>query len=313
MQRGIECLNSCVYNWLKKDNVSLKMSDIYFLGNGFKMHYTGNYGNHMIYTEQYESNRRFIKKYTDRSVWGKCREETFIDKTRFIKNMLQKYNRIIIRVSCAELPYNKKFLKGTIISHYILVTGYENGKFSICDACSPTYGEAGYEGNINEKELIDNWELMDCEYIILKYEKKIFESDKLKKKIVRKRKQQIKSYLKEPLNSFEKKYSGYRCIISLLEDMKEIFKYDISEIKNIIAECNKQLRIEGFQQSKMFICDAVELEYKEEYKYIVEKWDKLILKLLKSGVKNDSNLYKTIYEEAVELIEKENELLNEIF
>ena len=99
MKQGIECLNSCIYNWLINDNIHINMSDIYFLGNGFNMHYTGNYGAHMIYTEQYEANKRFVRKYAPDSVWDNYIEEdidSIDNKKVFLINMLEKYQRIII-------------------------------------------------------------------------------------------------------------------------------------------------------------------------------------------------------------------------
>ena len=59
--------------------------------------------------------------------------------------------------------------------------------------------------------------------------------------------------------------------------MEEIFKHNTFEIKEIVAECNRQLKIEGFEQSKLFILDSISNNDagKENGKSVVEKYEKI--------------------------------------
>lgn len=326
MKQGIECLNSCIYNWLINDNIHINMSDIYFLGNGFNMHYTGNYGTHMIYTEQYEANKRFVRKYAPDSVWDNYIEEdidSIDNKKVFLINMLEKYQRIIIRLSSSSLSYNKKFSRDKEISHYITVVGYEKNHFMIYDACPPVTDKDVYSGEIDDKDLLDNWNTYNNEYLILRYERDAFKEDRIREEVIAARNNQLKDYLKNPLLSNKKRYRGYRCFISLLEDMQSIFSNNI-DTKGVMAECNRQLRIEGFEQSKKFIFDNIftsgsdfenhdyQNQKYQEYQEIVKHWDKLIMNMFKAGIKGNVDLFNQVIEEAKRLILEENRILKNI-
>lgn len=321
MQQGIECLNSCIFNWLRQDFIQIKMSDIFFLGQGLNMHYTGSYGSHMIYTEQYKANIRFVKKYAENSIWDNCVEEENDKKKEFLIDLIKRYSRVIIRVSSSNLPYNKRFVNDKVISHYIMITGYENGSFKVHDGCPPAMDIEIYEGEISEKDLISNWEIMNCEYLVLQYKKETFANERIRKKVINSRNTQIRKYLNKNILFSGGRYSGNRCFVSLLEDMEEIFKHNTFEIKEIVAECNRQLKIEGFEQSKLFILDSISnndagkengKSVVEKYEKIVHRWNKLILTFLKAGIKKDYMLFSQVLEEARVLTTEETNILSEI-
>lgn len=310
MKPGIECLNSCIYNWLINDGIDISMSDIYFLGNGFKLNYTGSYGTHMIYTQQYEANKKFIRKYAIDSIWDNYIEEDNVNKKTFLINMLEEHRRIIIRLSSSALPYNRKFARNREVSHYITITGYEKKHFTIYDACSPDSASDIYSGEIDEEDLLNNWNTYNNEYLILKYKRDMFNKFTIKENVIRNRNVQIKEYLKTHLFSVNKRRVGYRCFTSLLEDMQGILGNDI-DVKNIFAECNRQLRIEGFEQSKKFMLDNIYVSH-VGYAEIVKQWDKLIMNMFKAGIKENEEMFKQIIDEAHKLTDKENSIFRSV-
>ena len=319
MSKGIECLNACISEWIRREKkYNINMSDIYFAGNGFRFHYAGLYCENILYTEQYIANKRFIKKYAKKSIWKNFGNNSYSDKIKFLNEIINKYGQIIIRVSSSRLPYNKKFLKESIISHYILINGSNDGSFSVYDGCPPIYGNEPYIGEISEESLLSNWELMCNEYIILKLNTG-FNEKKFKKNVNKKRIRQLEQYLKNDKNIHKKVNNGSNCIFFLLEDLKK--NLDNQNLRNIISESNLQLRVNGYMQSKYFILDSIinlnmnnNIKTLERvYKEMIHKWDEWLSNLFKAGIRRDLTLISKSIDEAYILVKEENKFLKEVF
>lgn len=193
----------------------------------------------------------------------------------------------------------------------------------IYDACPPVTDKDVYSGEIDDKDLLDNWNTYNNEYLILRYERDAFKEDRIREEVIAARNNQLKDYLKNPLLSNKKRYRGYRCFISLLEDMQSIFSNNI-DTKGVMAECNRQLRIEGFEQSKKFIFDNIftsgsdfenhdyQNQKYQEYQEIVKHWDKLIMNMFKAGIKGNVDLFNQVIEETKRLTLEENRILKNI-
>lgn len=126
---------------------------------------------------------------------------------------------------------------------------------------------------------------------------------------------------KDYLNSLVIKNAG-----ETSTDMQSIFSNNI-DTKGVMAECNRQLRIDGFEQSKKFIFDNISTsgsdfenqdyqnqKYQEyqDYQEIVKRWDKLIMNMFKAGIKGNVDLFNQVIEEANRLTLEENRILKNI-
>ena len=314
--KGIECLNSCIYNYLKNDNFKVSPSDIFFSSNGFRIRYRGKLCDRMIYSEQYKSNFKFLKLYMP----GFIEDNYIMGDNENMKLMLISHikhkERIIIRVSSSMLPYNKIFKKNQIVSHYINVIdySYERNTFTVSDGCPPINTNSVYQGEIEADALIDNWCIMNGEYIILKYDNNVLykiksDSDAMFEK-------QIMEYIKSPKVFWSSKYKGIGCILTMFEDMRYLFESKVSRISDIAANISRQLYIEGFMQSKYFVLDKVESmnisdNIREKYKENIDNWNRIILKMVKSAIKGDINEFDVVVKDVKKVNESESRILLE--
>lgn len=315
-QKGIECLSSCIYNKLYNDGINIRKSDIFFAGNGFELHYTGKFESRMIYSKQYESNYKFIKLFMGKSRADNYHSNAFENMRDFLIKQTEENGEVIIRVSSSWLPYNKVFHDDKAISHYINVLDYETGRFVISDGCPPVTGNEIYFGTIEENVLIDNWKNMNGEYFIIKYDRQSlsdvseYAGSVLKKQLLR--------YLKCDYNPIRKKYNGYKCFLTMLEDMQPLFDNEVAELGKIVLECNQQFRINGFLQSKEFLLEklreiSIDENMVNNYEDIYKQWNRLLLMLTKAGIKQDKKLFLEILKEADRLTCEENILIQKVY
>lgn len=316
-EEGIECLNSCIYNYLHNDGFAIDKSDIFFAGNGFDIRYTGKFEKRMIYSNQYESNFEFLNLYVPEYVQDNCVEFMQGDMKEFLIESITKRERIIIRVSSSLLPYNSLFSKSELISHYINVIDYNEkaGSFMISDGCPPTNDIKAYQNLIDENELISNWSTMNGEYIILKYHDNCI--NRVPEDAVRKFTEQLMEYIKDSFCLFKRRYRGYRSIITLMNDITPLFDNKCADIKRIMAEVQKQLRLNGFMQAKYYICDKFSkldttASVKNEYRKVIDEWNKIIMKMVKAGIRNNGEDFRRVINDAENLTVRENNILKEI-
>lgn len=66
----------------------------------------------------------------------------------------------------------------------------------IYDACPPVTDKDVYSGEIDDKDLLDNWNTYNNEYLILRYERDAFKEDRIREEVIAARNNQLKDYLK---------------------------------------------------------------------------------------------------------------------
>lgn len=316
-EKGIECLSSCIYNYLHNDGFYIDKSDIFFAGNGFDIRYTGKFEKRMIYSLQYKSNFKFLNLYVPEYIQDNRMEFMQGDMKRFLINSVNKRERIIIRVSSSFLPYNRLFHKSELISHYINVIDYDAKAncFIISDGCPPSNEIETYQNLIDEDELIANWSTMNGEYIILKYNNNCI--NRVSEEAAHKFTEQLKDYTKDGFCLLKKRYRGYRSIITLMNDITPLFDDKCADIKQIMAEVQKQLRLNGFMQAKYFISDRfskldITTSVYNEYRKVIDEWNKIIMKMVKAAIRKNGEDFRRIINEAEKLTVRENNILKEI-
>ena len=322
--KGIECLNSCIYNYIFNKGFDISRSDIFFLGQGLDITYTGHPGDKMIYSRQYESNYAFMREFMPDTV---C--DNIIGKsTGYMSEFLRKNvsdnegisdnKNMIIQVSSTRLPYNKVFSENDIISHFINVLKYDgiNRMYYISDGCPPVMTDMVWEDWISEDALLDNWESMGGKYIILNFNNN--KLDTIKNKSAEEFKSQLKAYLRGKNILIKSRYKGYKSAITLFKDMLPLFENNVLDINQLVININRQFKINGFLQAKEFILDkakALNIEGKicEEYTDIINEWNKQMMLFIKAGISNSPDKFRLLIKDIECLTDRELKVLERMY
>lgn len=311
--KGIECLNSCLYNHILNKGYPITGSDIFFLGHGLNITYTGHLEEKMIYSEQYESNHRFLKQYLPKSLHSSLLDVAMPEMKSFLVQTIREEKALILMVSSPQLSYNKVFQKNITITHFINVIDYNADKraFLVSDGCPPVLSDEVYEDWLDEQELLDSWESMGSRYVILNFDNNRLDEapDKSAEEFVR----QLEHYVKGRNRFIKSKYKGYRSVATLLKDMIPLFEHRVPEISPVVMNVHRQLKINGFLQSKEFILDkAKDLQLCDKicqaYHSIIEQWNREMMILIKTGIKADMQEFLQLIERIEILTDKEKNL-----
>lgn len=334
--KGIECLNSCIYNYILNKGFNISRSDIFFLGHGLDITYTGYPGEKMIYSRQYESNYEFLRKFMPDTISDNIIEKNVDYMSEFLhENIPYSQNvsddrsasysenvsdnkSIIIQVSSASLPYNKVFSKNDTVSHFINILKYDDVKrqYYISDGCPPTMSDEVWENWISEDMLLDNWSSMGGKYIMLNFNNNKLNT--IKDKSVKEFASQLKTYLHGKNILIKNRYKGHRSAITLLKDMQPLFENNVSEVQQLAISINRQFKINGFLQSKEFILDkAKDLSVDEnicgKYTDIINEWNKQMLLFIKAGISISFDKFKLVLKDIEELTENELKILEKMY
>lgn len=314
--KGIECLNSCIYNYIFNKGFNITRSDIFFLGQGLDITYTGHPDEKMIYSRQYESNYLFIKKFMPETICENIVDKDINSMSEFLREKVLSDESIIVQVSSTRLPYNKVFPVNEIISHFINVLKYDdvNRKYYISDGCPPVMTDEVWEDWISEEELLDNWSSMGGKYIVLKFDNNNLDS--VKSKSLQEFQSQLKSYVKGRNILIKSKYKGYKSAVTLLKDMLPLFENNVPETKQLVINVNRQFKINGFLQAKEYILDKtrdINEDICIQYKDIIDEWNKQMLLFIKIGISSDTNRYSKLIKDIECLTDKELEILENIY
>lgn len=315
--KGIECLNSCLYNHIHGEGFYISHSDIFFLGQGLDITYTGHPEEKMIYSKQYESNYVFMDKYLPQYLMDSlCGEsEQYLGKWLMEKTV--KGNYVIIQVTSSRLPYNKVFSKKDIISHFINVLDYDadTGQFYISDGCPPVMTDDVYEGWIQEKELLENWESMGGKYIILDFDNnRLSDIQCIRQEAGRAFQKQLNTYIKGKSGFFKSRYKGCMSVITMFNDMIPLFENQVPDMGNVIMNVHRQLKINGFLQAKDYILDkARDLKITEDvckkYENIIREWNGEMMRFIKIGLQVNTAEYIRFIKRVESLAGRELEVL----
>lgn len=316
--KGIECLNSCIYNYIFNRGYNINRSDIFLLGQGLDITYTGHPDEKMIYSRQYESNYVFIKKFMPETICENIVDKDINYMSEFLHKKVSVGENIIIQVSSTKLSYNKVFPENDVISHFINVLKYDDNsrKYYISDGCPPVMTDEVWEDWISEDELLNNWSNMGGKYILLKFDNNNLDS--VKNESLHEFKTQLKAYIKGKNKLINSRYKGYKSAISLFKDMLGLFENNVSDIQQLVININRQFKINGFLQAKEFVLDkAKDIDTDKDicvqYKDIIDDWNKQMLLFIKTGIISDTDRYRKLIKDIECLTERELKVLEKIY
>ncbi|MCI8668750.1 MAG: hypothetical protein HFI34_04395 [Lachnospiraceae bacterium] len=313
---GIECLNSCIYNYLANENQAISRSDIFFSGGGFEIGYFRGNG-HKIMSGQNRSNLQFIRTYLEGSTVDNVLETYEGEMKTFLKETLQNKNRLIINVSGSGLPYSKAFDSNQTVSHFINLIGIDTKKnlVRISDGCMPVVGGGCYEDWIDMDVLAENWQMMNGRYIELNY--KHLDIQKIKKSAYENMRKGIKKYLHKDRGWFGSRIGGHQAILRLFEDIKMMIESNTKNSLEIIRDINQQLRVEGYLSSKEFLLEKMKEtgcreELTDSYQHIIREYDIICLNVMKSVIKKNPENMEGLIKQIQHSVQQENKILKEV-
>ncbi len=314
--RGIECLNSCIYNFLINDNQPITQSDIFFSGGGFDISYSRRNIYH-IKSKQNDSNVQFIKTYIKESVIDNVLETYDGEMRTFLEKKAVSGHPLILNVSSSNLPYNKLFDRNHVVTHFINIIGIDmdNNMIKISDGCAPVTGGGCFEDWIDLDIVTDNWQWMNGRYIELNYEN--IDIQKIKDRAYENMIKGIKKYLHKDKARFKTNINGHQAVLKLFEDIRTMLQHHPQNSLQVIRNINQQLRMEGYIGSKRYLLEKFkEIGGKEEltasYERLIGEYDMICLKALKSVIKKKPEEIDNLIMQINRSVQEENEILREV-
>ena len=288
------------------------MSDIYFAGNSFDISYTK--GSYQIKSAQNQGNFNFIRTFLTESERENIIETYDGEMKAFLYEKLSQHCRLMLRVSSSNLPYNKAFDPKKIVSHFINVIGYnqETDEIKISDGCAPITGGGCYEGWIDTDTIIENWQLMNGEYIELRYD--TLDCSSIQKQARANMKKEIERYLRTDKAFFKSTIHGHQGILRLFQDTQAIMQAGEPHTLEIVSALNKQLRIEGYLSAKGFLLEKMQeyqwgIEQRTKYEQLVQAYDNICFTTMKCVIKKQKEDMKKIVERVKQVVAEEQQLL----
>lgn len=316
-RQGLECLNSCIYNFLINDNQTVSQSDIFFAGGGYDIRYSWGHNVHNIKSMQNRSNFKFIETYLTESIIENVLETDDGEMKNFINQMVSEKHKFIINVSSSNLPYNKAFDSSNIVTHFINLIGVDtkNNMVKISDGCAPVTGGGCFEDWLDIENITENWQRMNGRYIELNYGQ--IDIRKIKQQAYENMMKGIKKYLHRDKAIFKSSLSGHQAILRLFEDIQEMIRYNPENSLAIIREINRQLRVEGYISSKWFLLEKMrELNCDEAsisaYEGLIYEYDMICLNAMKCVIKKKPELMDKVLEQVSRSVRIENEILEKV-
>lgn len=313
---GIECLNSCIYNYLANENQKISKSDIFFSGGGYDISYSWGNGP-KIKSGQNRSNLQFIHTYLEGSVLDNVLETYEGEMKAFLKEELINGRRLIINVSGSGLSYNKAFDRNQTISHFINIIGIDTDRnlVKISDGCMPVMGGGCYQDWMDIDELTDNWQIMNGRYIEINYKNP--DIRKIKQTAYENMIKGIKKYLHKDRGWFGSRIGGHQAILRLFEDIQAMIRHNTKNSLEIIRDINQQLRVEGYISSKEFLLEKMQEsgcreELTASYQHLIREYDILCLNVIKSVIKKKPEDMEVLVRQIQYSVQEENKILREI-
>lgn len=309
MTSSYECMNSCILNHLRNQNILLNGSDIFFSGKGYTVRYR--HGSiTKISTNGYEANFEFLRKYGINYNFGRV-EPTKKNLLRYLEGS----NPITIRTSSDFLTYDPVFSQTDGASHFINILMYDKQlrKFLVVDGNVPSLQTGTFYGWVEEKDILGGWQRKCGEILqLLLYQSKGVDS--IDKRVAHDANKNVKSAVEKYLNG-RKGFligvaDGEHAIIEMIKDMS---KYcGKPEFRAITRDANFRIRVDGFMGLKKFLLEKMQLQKKsiaDEYKDIIEDWSRWCMLLLKSGITNEEKIFSLVCERSEVIIKKERNVL----
>lgn len=309
--QGYECLSACISNYLFYNNINVTASDIFFLGNGFNVYYEED--TKRILTDIYNANYNFLEKYNVKYSIFHASDEN--EGRQILKESIENELMLIIKVSAESLKYNRIYNQAGDSPHFINVIGQRENEVYVSDGFVPTRKFSVYYGWTNLYNILSAWSKQNYEYFII--DKVNFLSDfNVKEKVWSKIHEGIEKYIKgERSNGI---INGYPAMIEVLDNLRRRLEEKEEHLEKRTLYLNHQLRICGFVSSKKMLLQQIKVfgednELINKYGYIVNRWSKLLMLLVKVGFSRKIDDFNNMYSKMMECINSENELLEEIY
>lgn len=304
-----ECMNSCILNHLRKQNILLNGSDIFFSGKGYIVRYR--HGSvTQISTNGYEANFEFLRRYGINYNFGQV-EPT---KTNLLK-CLESSNPITIRMSSDFLTYDSIFSQTEGASHFINILMYDEKirKFLVVDGNVPSLQTGTFYGWVEEDSILGGWQ-RKCGEILQLLLCPDNSLDNINERVTYDANKNVKCAIEKYLNGKRGKFIGdAKGECAIIEMIKEMSKCcEKPGFRMITREANFRIRVDGFLGGKKFLLEKMQLQNNNianEYKEIVDDWSRWCMLLLKSGIVNEKKTFLLVCERSKVIINKERNLL----
>lgn len=310
--QGYECFGACVSNYLQWKQVNITASDLFFLGDGFKIYYEKSI--ERIVSNMYKAGYAFLNNYDMK--YSIAQAENRFNAKKILNRHIRNESMIIIKVSAEGLNYNRIYKQAGNSQHYVNIIGLLDEDVYVSDGFVPTRKFSVYQGWICLEDIMEAWEREKYEYIILDEIKSNLDEIEIQESVLIKIMESIKEY-----TAFSEKNGviyGYHSIIALLNDLRErVLAHDIY-LEERTLFLNQQLRVYGFLSSKKMLLDrikgyAINADIVCGYDQIIEFWSKNLMKMVKIGFSKDINDFERMYKCMVTYLDDENKLLDKLY
>lgn len=306
--QGYECLSACISNYLRWKNINISASDIFFLGNGFRLFYEND--TERILSDMYMSNYSFMKAYHI-NYESRSAENEKVAKTILHESILNE-EMIMIKVAAEGLKYNRIYQQAGDSQHFLNMIGRNDIAVYVSDGFVPTRKFSIYEGWVDLENILEVWKKKNYDYYVITS----LEISGNDKDIHEKVKQMIISSIVEYVDVVQKDNTiyGYSAMIHVIDNLREKLLDKDYPLSERTLYLNHQLRVYGFLSAKKMLLEemihyGIKGDLCDEYQMIVERWSKWLMKMVKIGFSRSLNDFEMMYSDMIRILEKEDDLL----
>lgn len=306
--QGYECLSACISNYLRWKNITISASDIFFLGNGFSLFYEND--TERILSDMYMSNYSFMNDYHINYESRNADDEK--EAKNILRDSILNEDMIMIKVAAEGLKYNRIYQQAGDSQHFLNIIGWNDLDVYVSDGFVPTRKFSIYEGWVEQKNILEAWKKKNFDYYVINYLELPGDDIDVYKEV----KQMIISSILEYVDVFEKNTTiyGYSAMIHVMDNLREKLLDKDYPLSERTLYLNHQLRVYGFLSAKKMLLEemihyGVKADLCNEYQLIVERWSRLLMKMVKIGFSRNLNDFEMMYADMLRILEKENDLL----
>lgn len=304
-------MSSCVTAYFKCIGLEIKESDIFLCGDGYRITYSGDIYGIQVGADAYRAVFRFLKRYRVKYAHGRMNGKEAAEE---LYKMVQERRMLMIRVDCSYLSYHPVY-KNMKAPHWISIIDYESQQYVIADNAIPDRSGSVWSGEIAEEELTAAWESAGYEYLVLdSVQAELAEkTKKIKADAAQKLTQGMEWYFHPKRHLFSSVKEGVESMMSLFRDYQKLQLSDRELSATLIQEMNYRIRMGGAVSYKNVIREKLwELGAEEQviqaYENVIKEWNRIILGMLKAGLKCSTKLVERLISDTEVLLKKEEDV-----
>lgn len=300
--QGSDCLISCLYNYLRNHEFLIMESDIFLLGQGWRLSYikkiNGEIIDLQIQSEVMESVKRFCDRVKIMLIY-----DNYDNCDDAFDNLLSNVSNNIPVIACVDpgyLKYNSVLRDAYGISHYIIVTKVCQEFVCISDGYVSSVPATIFQGKIDAGEFKKAWGSKHYRSIrideeSLGYLRENFSFEVNDSTIIDAIKSGIIQFLQGGINGDY--YMGVDALYQIKNDLNDLYSnyHNAPEAyKKILLELNNHIRIWGLLTSRVLIrnklSDLVEKGVIKDNNYIIDmdniikEWNKMGFMIIKASL-----------------------------